>query len=122
MTTKFYPNSLTCAGNPAVWVFVSATCMNDSGGTSYSTSSTGIITSYSELNCAGTATVDIVSITTGCVAGSGADSGSARNKYIAAGETADDDVSDLGSSSPAAHWTVNAGLAALLAAVACMAI
>jgi hypothetical protein len=115
VTNKYYADSMTCQGTVTGWVYLSATCANENGGGSLSVDSSGIVMSYSASNCAGTGVISIEdTITLGCTV-----------------ETADDaDIDDFvagGSNyvtyvSPAAHWSVNAGLAALLAAVACMAI
>lgn len=115
VTNKYYADSMTCQGTVTGWVYLSATCANENGGGSMSIDSSGIVTTYTASNCVAPGVTSLEdTITLGCTA-----------------ETADDaDANDFvaGASSyvtyvsPAAHWSVNAGLAALLAAVACMAI
>ena len=120
ISAALYPFSTTCgaaaAAEVAANIYVSATCVNENRGGSVSYSSTGQATVYTLSGCTGVGVVNKnESVTLGCDVSTDDDE-SAYDDAVVASSLYVTYVS------PAARWTVNAGLAAVLAAVACMAI
>lgn len=108
-----YETSTSCVAADAVsrYQYLNE-CTNINGGTSYSINSNGQVLLYGLSGCQGVGLL-AATVPLGCT--------KAVNNVV------DDDAPPSASQyveyvSPAAHWTVNAGLAALLALVACMAI
>ena len=108
-----YETSTSCAVADAVSYYQYLNeCSNMNGGTSTSINSIGQVLLYGLSDCKGVGIL-LASVPLGC--------SKAVNNVV------DDDAPPAASQfveyvSPAAHWTVNAGLAAVLAVVACMAI
>jgi hypothetical protein len=116
---KSYTDSTACVGTPFAYSYLSATCYNENGGGSYSFDSAGVATTYTSSGCTGTGVVDTEAQTTGCTI--------ILTDDVVVDDYDDDSMFVIASVnveyvSPAAHWTINVGLAALLASVACLAI